>query len=54
MGLPGTHRHKKAAPDVGAVVSVPVVDYIAAELPERFAGADDRFWFIFQFKSHLT
>jgi hypothetical protein len=35
-------------------VSVLVVDYVAAGLPERFAGADDPFWFTLQFKSHLA
>ena len=52
MGLPGTHcivTRKRLL----MAVSVLVVDYVAAGLPERFAGADDPFWFTLQFKSHL-
>ena len=53
MGWPGTHSivtRKRLL----MTVSVLVVDYVAAGLPERFAGADDPFWFTLQFKSHLA
>jgi hypothetical protein len=54
--LPGhaKHRENEAARNVSAVVSVLIVDDVAAGSPERVPSAEDAWGFTLELEQHLT